>query len=70
MSLKKISTEIEEHVWEELVMFAKESHQDVSDLLADAIKNYLQRQCEQAVVRDHLSGSMAENDELGSLLSK
>jgi predicted transcriptional regulator len=43
MAAIKISSRVEEQVWEELRMLAKESHQNVSGLLTEAISDYLQR---------------------------
>jgi len=51
-------------------MLAKESHQNVSGLLTEAISDYLQRRRIRPVVLDHLSDSMTENDELGKLLAR
>ena len=70
MAAIKISSKVEEQVWEELRMLAKESHQNVSGLLTEAISDYLQRRRVRPVVLYHLSDSMTENDELGHLLAK
>ena len=70
MATIKISSKVEEQVWEELRMLAKESHQNVSGLLTEAISDYLQRRRIRPAVLDHLSDSMSENDELGHLLAK
>ena len=43
MAAIKISSKVEAQVWEELRMLAKESHQNVSGLLTEAISDYLQR---------------------------
>jgi hypothetical protein len=52
------------------LMLPKESHQNVSGLLTEAISDYLQRRRVRPAVLDHLSDSMSENDELGRLLAK
>ena len=70
MATIKISSKVEEQVWEELRMLAKESHQNVSGLLTEAISDYLQRRRIRPAVLDHLSDSMSENDELGKLLAR
>ena len=70
MATIKISSKVEAQVWEELRMLAKESHQNVSGLLTEAISDYLQRRCVRPAVLEHLSDSMTENDELGQLLAK
>lgn len=70
MSTIKISSKVEEQVWEDLRTLAKESHQNVSGLLTEAISDYLHRRRVRPVVLDHLSNSMDENEELGHLLAK
>ena len=70
MATIKISSKVEAQVWEELRQLAKESHQNVSGLLTEAISDYLQRRRIRPAVLDHLSDSMTENDELGQLLAK
>ena len=70
MSTIKISSKVEEQVWEELRLLAKESHQNVSGLLTEAISDYLQRRRVRPDVLEHLSDSINENDELGQLLAK
>ena len=70
MAAIKISSKVEAEVWEELRLLAKESHQNVSGLLTEAISDYLQRRRVRPAVLDHLSDSMIENDELGQLLAK
>ncbi len=66
----KISSKVEAVVWEELRALAKESHQNVSGLLNEAISDYLRRRRVRPVVLDHLADSMNENDELGKLLAR
>ena len=70
MATIKISSKVEAQVWEELRQRAKESHQNVSGLLTEAIGDYLQQRRIRPAVLDHLSDSMNENDELGQLLAK
>lgn len=70
MSTIKISSKVEAVVWEELRALAKESHQNVSGLLTEAISDYLSRRRVRPVVMDHLTDSMNENEELGKLLAK
>ena len=70
MATIKISSKVEARVWEELRMLAKESHQNVSGLLTEAISDYLQRRRVRPAVLEHLSDSMTENDELGQLLAR
>ena len=70
MSTIKISSKVEKKVWEDLRLLAKESHQNVSGLLTEAIGDYIQRRRVRPEVLDHLSDSMNENEELGKLLAK
>lgn len=70
MSTVKISSKVESAVWDELKALAKESHQNVSGLLTEAISDYLRRRQVRPVVLNHLADSMKENDELGKLLAK
>ncbi len=70
MATIKISSKVEEKVWEDLRLLAKESHQNVSGLLTEAISDYVQRRRVRPVVLDHLAASMDENEELGKLLAR
>ena len=70
MSTIKISSRVEAQVREELRMLAKESRQNVSGLLTEAISDYLQRRRIRPAVLDRLSDSIQENDELGQLLAR
>jgi predicted transcriptional regulator len=66
----KISSKVDEAVWEELKALAKESHQNVSGLLTEAISEYVRRKRVRPVVLNHLEDSMGQNDELGKLLAR
>ncbi len=70
MSTIKISSKVEESVWNELKVTAHESHQNVSGLLTEAISDYLRRRRIRPVVKSHLENSIKENEELGRLLAK
>ena len=70
MATIKISSKVEAQVWEELRLLAKESHQNVSGLLTEAISDYVHRRRVRPVVLDHLVDSMEDNEELGRLLAK
>lgn len=70
MSNIKISSKVDEVVWNELKAAAKESHQNVSGMLSEAISDYLQRRRVRPVVKSHLNDSIRENEELGQLLAK
>lgn len=70
MGTVKISSKVEAAVWEDLKALAKESHQNVSGLLTEAISDYVHRRRIRPVVLEHLTDSMNENEELGKLLAK
>lgn len=70
MATIKISSKVEEEVWEELRELAAESHQSISGLLTEAIRDYVQKRRVRPVVLKHLSDSLEENKELGRLLAK
>lgn len=66
----KVSSKVEEDVWNELKAVARESHQNVSGLLTEAITDYLHRRRVRPIVINHLNDSIRENEELGKLLAK
>jgi predicted transcriptional regulator len=70
MSTVKISSKVEEAVWEELRQLANESHRNISGVLTEAISEYLQRRRVRPVVLDHLKDSIRDNEELGKLLAQ
>jgi len=70
MSTIKISSKVEAQVWEDLRLLAKESHQNVSGLLTEAIGDYVHRRRVRPAVLNHLTDSISENEELGKLLAK
>jgi len=70
MATIKISSKVEEQVWLELKELAQDSHQNVSGLLTEAIRDYLRRRRIRPAVLEHLAESMRDNEELGHLLAK
>lgn len=66
----KISSKVDEDTWNELKALARETHQNVSGLLTEAIRDYVRRKRIRPEVLDHLEKSMNENEELGRLLAK
>ena len=66
----KISSKVDEVVWRELKALARESHQNVSGLLTEAISEYVKRKRVRPEVLNHLDASMDQNDELGKLLAR
>ena len=49
---------------------ARESHQNISGLLSEAIREYVVRRLVRPVVLKHLDASIAENERLGRLLAE
>lgn len=70
MRAVKISSKIEETVWRELRALAAESHQNISGLLTDAVREYLARRRLRPEVMRHLEQSLDRNEELGKLLAR
>ena len=70
MATIKISSVVEERVWEELKTIADESHQNISGLLTEAIADYVRRRRVRPEVIGHLERSIEENGELGRLLAR
>ncbi len=66
----KISSKVDASVWEELKELAGESHQNISGVLTDAIREYVERRRVRPVVTRHLDDSIAENEKLGRLLAR
>jgi predicted transcriptional regulator len=70
MAAIKVSSKVEAAVWEDLKELADESHQNISGLLTDAIREYLQRRRVRPAVKKHLEDSIARNRKLGRLLAR
>lgn len=70
MAAVKVSSKVEEKVWAELRELARETHQNVSGLLTEAIREYLERRRVRPMVLKHLDKSMQDNERLGRLLAK
>ncbi len=70
MAAVKISSKVEESVWKELKALAEDSHQSISGLLTEAIREYLRRKRVRPIVLQHLDDSMDEHERLGRLLAE
>ena len=66
----KISSKVDETVWNELKALSRERHQSVSGLLTEAISEYVRRKRIRPEVLSHLENSMDENEDLGKLLAQ
>ena len=60
----KISSKVDEAVWNELKALSRERHQNVSGLLTEAISEYVKRPRVRPEVLNHLENSMNQNEEL------
>ncbi|MBU0504824.1 MAG: hypothetical protein ABII18_12490 [bacterium] len=67
---KKISTIVNEDVWNEFKELSKETHQNISGMLTDALRDYIKRRKVRPIFIKHMNDSISENRELGKLLAK
>ena len=70
MNSIKISSKVDAEVWSELRRLAQESHQTISGLLTEAIKEYVGRRRVRPEVMRHVEDEMSEHDELGRRLAE
>jgi len=70
MKAVKISSKVDEAAWNELRELARESHQNISGLLSEAIREYVVRRRVRPVVLKHLENSIVDNEQLGRLLAE
>ena len=70
MANVKISSKVEEADWKALQQVARESHQSISGLLTQAIREYVRRRRVRPDVIKHLETSIDENRELGRRLAE
>jgi predicted DNA-binding ribbon-helix-helix protein len=70
MTAIRMSSKVEEHVWNDLKDLAEESHQSISGLLTEAIRDYVQRRRDRPLVLNHLETSIRDNEKLGRLLAE
>ena len=70
MATTKISSKVEKSAWNDLKALARESHQSISGLLTEAIREYVTRRRVRPAVLRHLDSSIAENEELGRRLAE
>jgi len=66
----KISSKVDEAVWEDLKLLAQESHQNIAGVLTEAIQDYVRKRRVRPDVMRHLEDSIRDNEELGHLLAK
>jgi len=66
----KISSKVESSVWKELRKLSEESHQSISGLLTEAIRDYVRRRRLRPEVLRHLEDSIDDNRKLGRRLAE
>jgi predicted transcriptional regulator len=66
----KVSSQVEAAAWKALKDLAEESHQSISGLLTEAIRDYVRRRRVRPAVLEHLEDSIRDNQELGRLLAE
>ncbi len=65
MARIKISSKVEEVEWRTLQALAKESHQSISGLLTEAIRDFIRKRRLRPIVLSHLQDSITDNEEMG-----
>jgi len=66
----KMSSLVEQEVWEDFRELARESHQSISGLLTEALREYLARRRVRPAVMSELEASMRRHQRLGELLAE
>ncbi len=66
----KISSKVNQEDWKNLQDLARESHQSISGLLTEAIRDYVRKKRLRPSVMKHLEDSIVENEELGKRLAQ
>ena len=70
MTTIKIGSKVDEAAWTELRDLARETKRSVSEVLSEAIEEYLARHRVRPDALRHLEDSTRENEELGKLLAQ
>lgn len=66
----KISSKVAREQWQALQELAAETHQSISGLLTEAIRDYVRKRRMRPEVIRHLEDSIKENEELGRRLAE
>lgn len=66
----KISTIVDDKVWQEFKALAAETHQNIGGLLGEALREFIRKRRLRPDVLRHMEESIAKNEELGRLLAK
>ena len=70
MTTIRIRSKVDEAAWNELRDLARESKRSVSELLSEAVEEYLARRRVRPDVLGHLEDSMRENEKFGKRLAQ
>ena len=70
MAHVKVSSKVDESAWQDLKDLAEESHQSISGVLTEAIREYVTRRRVRPEVMKHLEDSLSANERLARLLAK
>ena len=70
MATVKMSSLVDQEVWEDFRELARESHQSISGLLTEALREYLTRRRVRPAVMSELEASMRRHQRLGELLAE
>lgn len=66
----KVSTVVDEKIWEEFQDFSEETHQSISGLVTEALEEFLRKKRVRPDFLKQMEKSAEENEELGKLLAK
>ena len=70
MPTVKVSSQVEEKIWEDLKAIAADSQKSISGVLTEAIAEYVHRKRVRPEVQAALTKSISDNRRLGALLAK
>ena len=70
MAAIKISSKVDEEVWNQLKALSGETQRSLSGLLTEAIEEFVRRHRVRPEVMQHVKDSIRDNDELGRLLAQ
>lgn len=66
----KISTTVDKKVWEEFKELSEETHQSITGLLTEALREFVSKKRVRPMFIKHMEKSIEENEKLGRLLAK
>lgn len=66
----KVSTQVDEHTWEEVKHLSQETHVSLSHLVTEALQDLLFKKRVRPEFLRHLEDSIRENEKLGHLLAQ